>query len=167
VALGEGRVEEVVQRRVGHAEAPHDSLGPSIGDGSERHDLGQPKVAEGVGQGGVASLGGVAMAPIGAGETPANFHARGEAGLPAWDREANEADEGGGAGDFHRPEAELGGFEPVADAGGQLVAFGTRECGWEVFHDARIGVERGEGFEIGAAPVAEQEARRGEGRCGH
>ena len=83
----------------------------------ERDDLLEGQVAEAEGEGGAGRLGGVAAAPVLAGEPPADLDAGREMRLEPRHRQADEADEVGHARDLDRPEPEAVAGEVVADPG--------------------------------------------------
>ena len=97
---------EVVGGIVGHAELLHDPAGLRVGDAGVGDELGEVEGVEAVAEGGGGGLGGVALAPEGAGDAPAEFDGGGEVGLIADVVEAYGADELAGAGGFCGPEAD-------------------------------------------------------------
>ena len=109
---------------------------------------------------GAGRLGGVAAAPVLAGEPPADLDAGREMGLESRHGQADEADEIGHARHLDRPEPEAVAGEVVADPGDGRVALRAIHRPGEVLHHDRVRVHRGERREILVAPAAKAKARR-------
>lgn len=158
VSVREKGVEKVSGGVVAEADFFHDSARfQVVGDG-DGDDLFQSELLEAVLKCGAGGFGGITLAPVFGGQAPADFDARGEVGLEAGDTQADESDELWSAPDFDGPEAETPFPEMGADAGGHFVALFARQEVGEELHDARIGIEGGERFEIVVGPFAEEEA---------
>lgn len=72
---------EIVRRLVRHPQLFHDSPGGLVLVGGESHPFAQPEFAEGHGQHRPGPLCRQPLAPMGPGQAPAHFHARGEMSL--------------------------------------------------------------------------------------
>jgi hypothetical protein len=80
--------------------------------------------------------------------------------LELWDRQANESNEVGHAGDFDRPEAKAAENEPVADARRKRVTLCAIQWFREKLHHLGIGVQCGESGKIVIAPEPKMESIR-------
>lgn len=158
VSVREKGVEKISGRVVAEADFFHDAARfQVVGDG-DGDDLFQSELLEAVVQRRPRGFGGVALAPVIRGQPPADFDARGEVGFEAGDTQADESDELRPAPDFDSPEAEAPFLKMSADAGGHFIALFARQESGEELHDAGIGVEGRERFEVVVGPFAEEKA---------
>lgn len=138
VALGEvGVVEFAV---VVHANFFHDSAGREIGGDGEGNDFLQAEVLEAVVEDGACAFGGEALIVMGRGETPADFHTRGEVGVEVGDSESDEADELLRVATLGGVEGEAMGAVVGVDFVHHLIAALASERGGEIAHDVRVAV---------------------------
>src|SRR5262249_183025 len=101
---------------------------------------------------------GIALAPVIAGEPPADFDAGSEVGFELWNDKAHEADKGRHARHFDRPQTESVPLEVHGNSFGGGIAFrAIKDVGKELHH-TRIGIERGERSKVRRDPRAEKQA---------
>ena len=106
-------------------------------------------------QRGARRLSGVAVAPVGRRQPPADLHAGGARQIVARPRQPDKTDKRRAAFHFHRPQPPAVLLQEGADAFGLRAAFLGRHRRREIAHDLRIGVERGEGRQVVVAPGAQ------------
>ena len=118
-------------------------------------------MSQGVVEDDACAFGSEAIAPVGVGETPADFYdwvgVGREGRLKCGDVEADEPDEGAGGAKFGGPDAVVMVGEVGLDAGDEVVGFCEGERVGKVLHDAGVGVHLGEGDAVGGTPRAELE----------
>ena len=157
---------EIVGRIVLHADALHDADRAAVGGHREGDDLLQTQSGEAGIERSLGAFGGVTLAPMRAGEAPADLHRRREVRIEPRDREADKADERRDARHLDRPPAEPVLREMSLDARDESIDVRAGRGGQEL-HDARV-VEHGdEGLVVRVAPGAQEQARGGNGRRGH
>ena len=161
VGFGEGWVVEVLGRVVGHADFLHDAARGEIGRGGEGDYFGEGQRLEAVFEGGEGAFGGEAAVPMGSGESPADFNARGKREFKARDVETDVADAFAGGVEFGGPEAVAMLLEVGLDTVEHGIGFDGGHGGGEVAHDFGVGVEGDEGGPIGGLPRAEEETGGG------
>ena len=109
------RIREVFVGVV-HADALHDSARLQVEHGRERYDLGERKCLEADAQGGARPLGGVASAPMGMSQTPANLDTGRERQDAPGHRQPDEADERTRRQQLDGPVAPAAPFERACQA---------------------------------------------------
>ena len=148
---------EVVLRRTRHADSLHDTHRSLICRCRERDDLVEPELAKTEIERGGRGLAGIAPAPVLVGQPPANLDTRREMGLERRNRQTDESDERNKLRHLDRPLSEAMTPEVLANPRCHGVALFTAQPTGKELHDPRIGIERGEWFEIGIAPGAKPE----------
>lgn len=159
--FGDEGMIEVVVRVVGEAEFFHHAARPHIHLGCKTYDLAPRKdyVRLRPTQRRRRTFRGEAMTPGRASESPTNFDARCKGGVPSRPREANATYE------LSRISA-LYGPQTTAEAPiilrsiDEFIGIDTGQCGREVKHDLRIGVECSEGVPVLLAPGTKFETGR-------
>ena len=146
---------EIVGGVVTHAKPLHHPPRWLVDDRRERDDLIELERVEAVGDCRAGGLGRVAVAPVGARQSPADLDRRGEVRPKAGLVEADEANERRDADDLDCPQAPAALGECRAREGGERIAVAPRHRRGEVPHRVRIPVQGGERLEIVIAPLPE------------
>jgi hypothetical protein len=104
------------------------------------------------------------VSPGRASQSPAHLDRGVERGLERLSGEAGEAHEGARLAYLQRPEPKAVLLELVLDLTHERVALSVRDGIPDVAHHLGIGVQVGEGIEVGRLPATEQQPWRGEAR---
>jgi hypothetical protein len=162
-------VVEVVVGVARHPELLHHTPGTGIGRDGHRDDLVKPNLTEAELDTRSRRLGGIAAAPVLAGQPPPDLDRRGEVGLEITLGQADEADERrsvenlDATDDFDpaehldRPQPPSALIDPVGDVACLRVAALPSVGRGEVAHDLGIGVHRCERLEVLRPPLAQQQ----------
>ena len=157
VAYRQGRVFE----RGGialHAQALHQRLRALVADGGEGHHLGQVQWAKGKVQYGAGGLSGQALAPPGAGQAPADFHAGRKRQVCAGNVQSHKTDELARLQVLDGPEAPTLARDAPVDLIGQGIALRGAQRGRKVAHHLGIGRQRRKGRPVSRLPGAQPQA---------
>lgn len=150
---------EVGAGLVVHAELLHDPLRASVGRNRAGHDVLEREAFESKIQGQSSSFGGVSVSPVVGGEAPGHVDVFLERTFEARVRQTHDARELDSAWNLESPKAEAVLSEVVLEARSEGVAFCHGERSRKMCCHARIGVQRGEGGQVG--PVAKPGEPRG------
>ncbi len=144
----------VPARELGEPEAAHHRLRRLVEHSRHRVHLGHPHAAERDVERRARRLGGVALVPGGAGQSPADLHPAGARHVVGHRVEPGEADELAGPRDLQRPQPESLGLEPFLKPVDPGVARRPVQRGGEEPHGVRVGVELRERLSVAVLPAA-------------
>jgi hypothetical protein len=141
-----------------HPEAFHDPPRSAIGGHGERDDFLQEEILERAVESRAGRFGRVAPTPMLVSQPPSDLNAWREMGFEPGHVQPDQSNEFSHSGHFHGPHPEPMSLQVLADPAGKRIALGAVEHFRKIRHDARVGIESRERWQIIASPLSEDQS---------